>query len=181
MHQILRHPTIRTIRGSQLAPYHTQLDYQSVHHQVKEDLLFLVMQQHRNQEKINLIQGNLHIKMRNIIFLVMPDSSRSSWPQNQTVLVAITVVKRETHQLTNFKNWIIKSHCMMLALILLLIRYHQLAGQLEEPHLPQAQVQQVEEAHTFPHQQQLSPLHIILVEIMEGLCRMSLEKWQLHH
>ena len=78
MHQILRHPTIRIIRGSQLAPYHTQLDYQSVHHQVKEDLLFLVMQQHRNQEKINLIQGNLYIKMRNITFLVMPDSSRSS-------------------------------------------------------------------------------------------------------
>ena len=77
MPQILRRPTIRTIRGSQLAPYHTQLDYQWGHHQDKEDLLFLAVQQHRSQGKINLIQGNLHIKMRNITFLVMPDSRSS--------------------------------------------------------------------------------------------------------
>lgn len=179
MPQILRRPTIRTIRGSQLAPYHTQLDYQWGHHQDKEDLLFLAVQQHRSQGKINLIQGNLHIKMRNITFLVMPDS-RSSWPQNQTVQVVIAVIKRETHPLTNFKNWIIKSLCMKLGLMLLLIKFHQLAGQLEGPHPRQAQAQLVE-AHTFPHQQQLFPLHIILVEITEGLCRMSREKWQPHH
>ena len=77
MHQIPRRPTIRTIRGSQLAQYHTQLDFQWALHQAKEDLLFLAMQQHRNQGKINLIQGNLHIKMRNITFLVMRDSRSS--------------------------------------------------------------------------------------------------------
>lgn len=117
--------------------------------------------------------------MQNITFLVTPDS-RSSWPQNQTVLVVIAVVKRETHQLINFKNWIIKSLCMKLGLIQLLIKYHQLADQLEELHPRQAQAQPVE-AHTFPHQQQLFLLHTILVEIMEGLCRMSLQKWQHHH
>ena len=64
---------------------------------------------------------------------------------------------------------------MKLGHIPLLIKYHQLAGQLEEPHPRQAQAQLVE-APTFPHRQQLFPLHIILVEIMEGLCRMSREK-----
>ena len=64
---------------------------------------------------------------------------------------------------------------MKLGLTLLIIKYHQLAGQLEELHPRQAQAQ-LGEAHTFPHQQQLFPLHTILVEIMEGLCRMLLEK-----